>query len=61
MPETENKIYCGFRLSRKVLSELESLSRSAGMDKTEIVELAVLHVRPVIKRMLAARLRLLRQ
>ena len=56
MPNQEKKIFCSFRLSAEVLGELEALANATKMDKTEIVEVAIMVVRPVIQRKIKARL-----
>jgi hypothetical protein len=56
MPNSEKKIFCSFRLSVEVIGELEALAEASNMDKTEIIESAIMGVRPVIQRKMRARL-----
>lgn len=55
MLKRDKKIYCGFRLSPPILRELEYLSRSSGLDKTAVVEIALASARPVLRKLLADR------
>lgn len=54
--EIEKKILKQFRLQPSVLGELESLADDSGLDMTEIVEVAINNVRPVVEKMMRSRL-----
>lgn len=50
--ENEKKILKQFRLSATSVTELESLSDDSQLDMTEIVEVAIANVRPIIEKLM---------
>jgi len=54
--ENQKKILKQFRLSATSVAELDSLSDDSQLDMTEIVEVAIANVRPVVEKLMKSRL-----
>ena len=46
---SEEKIAVSYRLKKSAFDELNALEESSAMDKTQIVEIAIMNVRPLIR------------
>lgn len=59
--DSEKRILKNYRLKASVIAEIERLSEASGMDMTEIIEIGVLNVRPIIEKMVGCRLEAVRR